>query len=379
MASYTNLNNGKYKLYVELGYKANGKRDRRTKVVTASGPRAAARALSEFEEEVRNTVHIDNESYSFSQFVNRWRENYLRVELESSTQQTYETVLKAILPFFERKLLKNIKTIDIVEYFTLEKEDGRGSLEKKYNILQSIFKCAIKWKVLFVNPMEGVVKPKVGKPNVNFYDIEELKLLMKLIKSLEARNELMVEATLYGGLRRGEVLGIADDVINWNKNQIIISRSLQHSQKEGLRLKSTKTDNIRVVTYPRDFIVRLHIFYQRKLRLIEELGPLWQGFTDVKGKKVTLLFGNELGYPLYPNSVTQLWGKFMKKHSDVIKRVRFQDLRHSSASLLLSEGVNMKVVQKRLGHKNIKTTMNIYSHITEKDDEKASDIFQKLR
>lgn len=379
MASYTNLNNGKYKLYVELGYKANGKRDRRTKVVTASGPRAAARALSEFEEEVRNTVHIDNESYSFSQFVNRWRENYLRVELESSTQQTYETVLKAILPYFERKLLKNIKTIDIVEYFTIEKEDGRGSLEKKYNILQSIFKCAIKWKVLFVNPMEDVVKPKVGKPNVNFYDIEELKLLMKLIKSLEARNELMFEATLYGGLRRGEVLGIADDVINWNKNQIIISRSLQHSQKEGLRLKSTKTDNIRVVTYPRDFIIRLHIFYQRKLRLIEELGPLWQGFTDVKGKRVTLLFGNELGYPLYPNSVTQLWGKFMKKHSDVIKRVRFQDLRHSSASLLLSEGVNMKVVQKRLGHKNIKTTMNIYSHITEKDDEKASDIFEKLR
>lgn len=378
MASYTNLNNGKYKLFVELGYKANGKRDRRTKVVTASGPRAAARALSEFEEEVRNTVHIDNESYNFGQFVNRWRENYLRVELESSTQQTYETVLKAVIPYFERKLLKNIKTLDIVQYFAIEKEEGRGSLEKKYNILQSIFKCAIKWKVTSFNPMEGVLKPKGGKQSVNFYDIEELKILMKLINSLDERNKLLVEATLYGGLRRGEVLGIADDVINWSKNQLIISRSLQHSQKDGLRLKSTKTDNVRVVTYPREFIVRLHIYYQRKLRLIEEMGPLWQGFTDVKGKKVNLLFANELGIPLYPNSVTQFWGKFMKKHADVIKRVRFQDLRHSSASLLLSEGVNMKVVQKRLGHKNIKTTMNIYSHITEKDDEKASDIFQQL-
>lgn len=378
MGSYDNLKNGKYKLYVELGYKVNGKRDRRTKVVTASGPRAAAKALSEFEEEVRKNHHVDTEAYSFGQFVNRWKDNFMRIELEPSTQENYEIILQAILPYFERIALKNIKTLHIVEYFSSEKENGRGSLEKKYNILQSIFKHACKWKVLSFNPMDGVSKPKSGSQKVNFYDFEELRILLDLIKNLSERNKLMVEATLYGGLRRGEVLGIGDDVINWSKNQIMISRSLQFTKREGLRLKGTKTENIRVVTYPRDFIVRLHIFYQKKLRIKEELGMLWEGFEDIQGKKVNLLFGNDFGFPLYPNSVTQLWGKFMKKNEKIIKRIRFQDLRHSSASLLLSEGTNMKVVQKRLGHKNIKTTMNIYSHITEKDDEKASDVFSKL-
>ena len=65
----------------------------------------------------------------------------------------------------------------------------------------------------------------------------------------------------------------------------------------------------------------------------------------------------------------------MDRNQDKIKRIRFHDLRHSSASLILSEGVNMKIVQKRLGHKDIRTTLNMYSHITTADEQKASDVF----
>ncbi|GAA0444827.1 MAG: tyrosine-type recombinase/integrase [Bacillota bacterium] len=109
-----------------------------------------------------------------------------------------------------------------------------------------------------------------------------------------------------------------------------------------------------------------------------EMANLWKGFKDVNGQEVFLLFSDEYGIPHRPDTLTQFWNRFVNKHENELRRVRFHDLRHSSASLILSEGVNVKVVQKRLGHKNIQTTLNLYSHITEEDDKKASDIFDKF-
>ncbi|MFO1445587.1 tyrosine-type recombinase/integrase [Bacillus sp. Bva_UNVM-123] len=123
---------------------------------------------------------------------------------------------------------------------------------------------------------------------------------------------------------------------------------------------------------------KLHAIYIKKLNVKMEMGENWKEVKDKEGKEVILLFSNDDGTPYRPDTVTQFWNRFMIRNEKKIKRIRFHDLRHSSASYILSEGVNMKIVQKRLGHKNIKTTLNTYSHVTEKDDEKASDVFDEL-
>lgn len=145
-----------------------------------------------------------------------------------------------------------------------------------------------------------------------------------------------------------------------------------------MKLKGTKTEGQRTIILPKKFMEELKIYLDERLYLKDEMDRLWKGFKDDTGKKVLLLFSNEYGIPFRPDSVTQFWGRLMNKNKDKIKRIRFHDLRHSSASLILSEGVNMKVVQKRLGHKNIKTTLNMYAHITDEDDKKASDIFNEF-
>lgn len=377
MASYKDLGAGKFKLYVELGYDAKGKRKRRTKVVEASGPRAAGKLLSAFEQEVYNSQHIEVEKAGFSDFVDRWYANYVLSDLESSTADIYAVILRSITPYFEKMKLKDIRTLHIIEYFKTEKEAGRGSLEKKYNILQSIFKHAVEWKVLVHDPMEGVTKPKSAKIEMQFYDKDEIAHLLELVKTLKPRHRLMVKLTLAGGLRRGELLGISYDAVDFAKNQIHIKRSLQHSKKDGFRLKGTKTGENRIVSFPPSLMKEFHNYYIKQLNLKMEMGSLWKGFKDIHGEEVMLFVSDEYGQPYSPAAVTRFWGNFMKRNEE-IKRIRFQDLRHSSASLILSEGVNMKVLQKRLGHKNIKTTLNVYSHITEKDDEKASNVFKDL-
>ncbi|RST59677.1 site-specific integrase [Siminovitchia terrae] len=380
MASFKEVSKGRYRLYVELGYDAEGKRKRKTKTVQATGPRQVKKLLQEFEMEVLDSQHLEDENPTFSDFLERWKSNYAETELSASTLEKYNNVLKYMKPYFKGKRMKDISTFHIVQYFTKERKAGRGSLEKKYNLLQSLFKYAVKWRIIDdkANPIEGVDRPKAKKKKVDFYDKEEIELLFKLAKELLPYQQLIIKLAVTAGLRRGEILALADDVLDFPNRKIHIKRSLQYTKEKGHVLKETKTEEERTVTIPEVLMKEIHKSYVRKLNLKMEMGTQWKGFKGRDSKKVMLLFSDECGIPFRPDSVTQFWNRFMIRHNDKIKRIRFHDLRHSSASLILSEGVNMKVVQKRLGHKNIKTTLNIYSHVTEKDDEEASNVFDQL-
>ncbi|WP_166462357.1 tyrosine-type recombinase/integrase [Psychrobacillus vulpis] len=381
MSSFKELiPNKKYRLYVELGYDAAGTRIRKTKIVECSGKRKAADLLRVFENEVKESLHLDDDNPTFKDFASRWTKNYAENELEASTKENYSYAMKSLEKHFGKKRLKDITTFQIVQFFTKEKVQN-SNLEKKYNLLKSIFKHAVLWKIVDErnNPMYGVQKPKHKKMKVEanqFFDKNEIPHLISVMDNLLEHQYLIAALALLGGLRRGEVLALTPEVINWDTNQIHIKSSLQSSKQYGLRIKSTKTDDDRYVTYPKSLMNRLKHHYEDKLALREEMGNLWEGFKDGKGKEIFLIFSNEYGKPYRPDSVTQFWDRFIKREK--LKEVSFHGLRHSSASYLLSEGVNMKVIQKRLGHKDIKTTLNMYSHINEDDDKDASNTFDKL-
>ncbi|WP_440898068.1 site-specific integrase [Amphibacillus sp. Q70] len=202
------------------------------------------------------------------------------------------------------------------------------------------------------------------------------------MKEQKEEQQLMVLLALTGGLRRGEIAGIASDVCNFDNNSILIKRSLQYSKANGLRLKGTKTEDTRTVILSQKLMQRLQNLYTIKVAFRNSMGNLWEGFKDVNGKEVLLLFSNEYGKPYRPDSITQFWDRFTTRNKDELRKIRFHDLRHSSATYILSEGtkegLNMKTVQKRLGHKNIKTTLNLYSHVTDQDDEATGKLFDDL-
>lgn len=376
MSSIKPLGNGKYKLYIELGYDQRGKRKRRTKVIEASGPRAAEKKLRAFEIEVMNEKEVDLKNPPFENIAERWMKNYASQRYAGKTLDNYQYVLKPILEFFTGIKIKNISFILLEDFFIHEKEAGRGSLVKKYDVLKSVFQKAVDWKVIAENPIEGLEKPKNPNKEMSYYKPSELTDLMNAIQDLSERHQLMVLISLIGALRRGEVLGIAlDDAVDFDNNQIHVFRSLSYSKAKGLELKRTKSEDQRVVTLPHWLMKRLHAYYIKKLNLKMEMRNLWKGFKDYNGKDVILFVSDEHGYPFQPNAYTRFWGRFMERTD--IKKIRLHDLRHSSASTMLSEGVNMKVIQKRLGHKNIKTTLNTYSHVSTEDDEKAANVFEK--
>lgn len=377
MGSVQRLAKGKYKLTISQGFDENGKRIRRYKTVDASGKREAEQLLREFEKELAEETLAKGEAIRFGIFYEQWKRDYANVHLEPSTLEIYEIVSKPILKHFRNHQLSAITAVQISQFLNNEKLNGKGSLEKKYNVLKSIFKYAVKWKYIKHNPMEGVKKPRNPQKEMDFYDRDEIREVLEEVKTLERRQQLKVKLAVVGGLRRGEVLAIAEDAVIWETNQIKVFRSVQFSTEGGLRLKRTKTGDSRIVTFPSWLMMELRLHYLEVLHHRAKLGHLWKGWEDTEGRQVVLLFADEFGKPLRPNSITQFWGKFMKRNPQ-LKRIRFQDLRHSMASLILSEGVNIKILQKRLGHKRANTTLNVYAHITERDDKKASDIFDDL-
>ncbi|PWA08621.1 hypothetical protein DCC39_14370 [Pueribacillus theae] len=384
MASVQELIKGKkYKLVVELGYLPSGKRDRRTRTVEASGKRAAKRMLKEFEDEVMEKMNLNEEMF-FVSFTEKWLNNYAKPELEKPTLENYKSALQTISDYFIDFRMKDITPLSITEYFNYEKEQGRASLEAKYKVLLSIYKYAVKWKVIKEedNPMVEIEMPKPSKKqNIDFYRAHEIPILMEAIQTLDIKNQIITKLALFGGLRRGEIAGLAADVCDFKNNRIEVKRSLQHSKTGGLRLKETKEEDTRLVVIPAALMKELHTYYIKRLNLKMEMGPLWKGFKDINDNEVFLIFADEYGVPYRPDAISKFWKRFMKTFEGKIRRVRFHDLRHSSATIALTEGaregITSKTIQKRLGHKDIKTTLKFYSHVTEEDDKKASDVFDK--
>lgn len=384
MASVQELIKGKkYKLVVELGYLPSGKRDRRTRTVEASGKRVAREMLRDFEDEVKEKMNLNEEMF-FVTFTEKWLNNYAKPKLEKTTLENYQSALETIKDFFIDFRMKDIKPLSIIEYFNHEKEQKRASLEVKYKVLLSLFKHAVKWKIIKKedNPMEEIEMPKPSKKqNIDFYRAHEIPVLLQAIQTLDVKNQIITKLALFGGLRRGEIAGLAADVCDFQNNSVEVKRSLQYSKSEGIRLKETKEEDTRIVVLPEALMKELHSYYIKRLNLRMEMGELWKGFKDISGNEVFLIFADEYGVPYRPDSISKFWKRFMKTYEGKIRRVRFHDLRHSSATIALSEGakkgITPRTIQKRLGHKDIKTTLKFYSHVTEEDDKKASEVFDK--
>lgn len=375
MAHYTELGDNKYRLFVEAGYDRKGKRKRRTRVVTASGVREVRKLLTAFEHEVENEEE-QLEQITFADFVERWKQAYAIPKLSVSTREVYDIILSYLLPIFGDYVMNDIHTIDLVEFFAKEINEEKKSLEKKYNVMLSLFSHAFKWNIIKMNPMEGVDKPKIKRKKKEPYNREELAKLASHFPSMSKYHQRLIMITVECALRRGEVIALADDVLDFENNRILVKRSLQYTKEKGLVLKSTKEEDETYIHVTDELMAELKA--QRNIALQNKLkaGKDWIGFKDENGVKVLLLFADELGVPYLPNAVTRFWNRFMKRSG--LRKISFHDLRHSSASIMVREGINPKIVQARLRHKNITTTMDTYVHSDGKDDIIAAETFKNI-
>lgn len=380
------ISKNKFKLIADLGYRGN-RRIRKTKNVEAKSEKEAIRQLILFEEEMKQNKDVyfsDIESITLNHLFPRWKDNYAKQHYSARSFHDNCTHLeKRILPIFGDIKLKDIKKVDVVFFVgDLQKKkrrlDGKESelapstIHNIYKAFASIMNVAVEWNLIEESPCKNIKLPKLKYEEGKAYSEEQVKLLFERLNNREtAEKRLLVELAVVSAVRQGELVAIEEKHLNVENNTLLIEQALVNLTGDGIIVKETKGKRKRVVTIPSNIMNDLVTLAAVKKYQLEEAGDerVWEGHT--------FLFSNEFGKPYRPDSISQWWDRFMKKNPD-LPRFRFHDLRHTSATLLIHAGEHPKVIQSRLGHSNITTTMNTYGHLLQETDQRASSHFDKL-
>lgn len=365
--------NGSYLLVYHVGYNAEGRRIRKTRTIKAKNHTQAKKMLAAFITEIETGEYVAPSHTRFGDYVNVWRKHAIK-KLAPGTMETYNYVLDSrIIPALSHYKMEDVTHFHISDYLhQLEAEKlSSASLKKNYNVLSSIFNLAKKNDIIKKNPIEKVDPPTVTYKAGAVYNSTELSKLYQLLNKEENKQmALMVKVALKTGLRKGELLGLQWNDIDFTNNLIHVRHSLSYTKDGGYFLKEPKTKNsIRKVAPPVKLMEELkkHIYIKKTDRM--ESKELWEG------GKYTFVFSSDLGKPLHLGSPNRWWMRFLERTG--FKKIRFHDLRHTAATDLINRGANLHSISKRLGHSSYTITTNIYGHYLEEADQKIADLLNE--
>ncbi|MNW50554.1 putative prophage phiRv2 integrase [compost metagenome] len=370
-----------WRLTIDVGELPDGTRDRRRKTITVEDKALLKTTkklqdhldaeLAAFKVEVETGEYIKPEKFALKSFIESKYYSYLN-KLSPNTRATYKGVIrKHVLPFFgENKPIEKIKTLHCVDFMGGLEHYSVSMQLNCYTILRSIFGKAKQWKVIKVNPMDGVDRPKGDTRSKRYYDAEQATKALEALQKEPDNWRLFFTACMIGGFRRGEMLALEWGSVNFENQTIRIKQSLAAGQE----IKKPKSDaSERTVKMPQWFIDDLIRFKEMwtKDRDKEKQNGIW------KGEDHEYVFHNGIGVPYYRVVPSHRWKEFTTKHE--LPHIRLHDLRHTAATLLLEEGVSLKVIQERHGHSDFQTTANVYSHVTKRLTDEAVSKLEKFR
>jgi integrase len=211
-----------------------------------------------------------------------------------------------------------------------------------------------------------VTPPSVKKYRGNVYDAEDIWKLFKAVENTEL--ELPTAISCLSGLRRGEVLGLRWSDVDLKNCTITVSQQLLNTS-EGLIFCSPKSEESqRTIKVPGLLLEFLKKQRKQQMDFQSMLGELY--------KKNNLVCCHQDGSPLHPSTLTKKFAKVLKENN--LKHIRFHDLRHSNATLMLKANIPPKVASKMLGHSTVGITMDLYSHVLESMQSEATNAIDQL-
>ncbi|MEC0093433.1 site-specific integrase [Paenibacillus macquariensis] len=371
-----------WRLTVNVGKNASGKYIRQGKTVHCRTKKEAEIELAKFQIEVEAGAYIAPEKLTFYAFIDEWQEKYAIKELETKTLSLYHRVLdKRILPVIGHLRLDQVKPLHIASLLSdLGKEGSRqdgkegtlssGTVQYVYRVMKNIFSRAVEWRVIKSNPVSGVKAPKVVHKESEVYDEEEIQVLFQAIQHEPYHWRMMITLALTTGLRRGELVGLEWKHVDLVQGTIHVKQSIsvfidgKPIIKEPKTKKSTRKINLSDAVW-----AELKDYY-------EFCKQEWDNLVEIRDNNHFFVFFNQYGKAFYPESPYLWFRGFLKKHK--LRYIKFHDLRHTSATLLINKGVHAKIISERLGHANITTTMNIYGHVLARADKEAANTFDQI-
>lgn len=322
--------------------------------------RDASKRLNEVKEDIyKDELLVPNEMI-LEDYILDFLEKY-KINLSITTYNVYTRICKKyIIPLLGDIKLCEIKPIHVQNYVDdLLDLLTPQTIKVHLNVLNLALKRAYRLKLIKENPVQFVEVPKNRKYKNEIYNAEDMQKLLE--KSQGTSMELPIVLAGGLGLRISEILGLTWNNVDFNNFTITIDKITVRNNGQVI-LKDPKTESsIRTISAPKEVILMLKQL--KKDRLAAKL----------RGEKShrELIFYDKNLNPIAPDVLSKKFRLFLKENN--LKHIRFHDLRHSHVTLLIDAKVPIKVISERVGHSNINTTLNIYSHALKEMDQEASD------
>lgn len=363
---------GVWRLCVEGSRSADGKRRRRY-FTFHGGVRAAKQWKNAKLAELEQAGGIEPSRATVAEYLRQWLE--LAPRKAPKSRDLYGIIVeKHLIPKLGHRDLQKLTTLQVQQYVAEAlksgRRDGKGGLSPvtvslHFVILKAALSQAVRWQLLSRNPCDGVTPPEGKSPKRAIPDQE---LTLRLLKAVESTRYFEpVLLAIATGLRRGEVLGL-----HWKNTylpdppalgRVTICQSLIDRTNGKYELTEPKTDDsAATITLPPTLVRLLVVHKARQARARIDLGELWED----RG----LVFPAEDGRLWNPNAFYRGYLDLLDAHG--LPRIRFHDLRHLSASVLIDRGVHAKAISERLRHRDIGETMNRYGHLMPGADGRAA-------
>jgi len=291
----------------------------------------------------------------------QWLDGYVASNLSPKTNESYRHELyHYVIPCLGGIRLNELRPHHIQDYIAEALSGGRrrsaGGLSHRtvqyhYRIMSKALDDAIRMGLITVNPCKGVNPPRPARHDVPFLGPDELLRLLEALR--QSRHYLYYHMMLLSGLRRSELLALKWRELDIDLACIYVAHSLHRLDDGNIIIKDPKTSSSRrPVDLPPSLVLLL-----RQHRIDEEVQQIMFGQNlDENG----FVFSHADGSPLNPSTVTHASSKVAARAG--LPHLRLHDLRHIHATMLLKAGIHPRVVQERLGHSSIATTLDIYSH-----------------
>ena len=309
---------------------------------------------------------LNKKKLTFKQLFESWDKVYKPTVKESTYAVTMRYFNNHILSALGNIYIEKITVAECQKAVNEWFEEAPHTFDRFIHYASKVFKYGIDMELLTSNPMEKVIKPKLKeRPQQyqEFYDKDELNKFLSCAKKCNFRYFVYFRLLAYTGMRKGESLALKWSDIDFETNTISITRNVTTGLNNRPYISNGKTANS-VRRIPVDSET---MNYLKEWRYCQQKDMLKKGFN--------FLDADNYIFPTINNGITSLskprqWNKSICDKFG-LRRIKIHGFRHTHASLCYSAGLNAKEIQKRLGHADSKTTMNVYTHVMKNDEKKA--------
>ena len=320
----------------------------KTRKDAADKLRAAQRAKDE-------GLSLDSDRQTVAQYLERWLSASVKPSVKTKTFEGYESIVRVrVVPRIGGKRLAKLTALDLQALYTDLSDAGLSarSVHHTHRVLHRAFVQAMRWNTIARNPCDGAQGPRATRSEMRVWTPEETDAF--LIATREHPAHALYVLALTTGMRQGELLGLKWADVDLSAGTLAVRRSLQRQRGKGLVFEEPKTARSRrSIRLSQRAITALRAHRDRQAFERSAAGAAWAGHD--------LVFCDAWGEPLDPSYQTATFKRAVAAAG--LPAIRFHDMRHTAATLLLSRGVHVKLVSEMLGHATIVLTLDTYSHV----------------